>query len=556
MYDYIIVGAGPAGCVLARRLSDDPSVKVLLVEAGKPDRHPYIHVPAGFAKLTGTMASWGWSTVPQKHVNNTVYWYPQGKVMGGGSSINAQVYMRGNALDYDGWANEEGCPGWDYRSVLPYFKRAEDNARLVDEFHAYGGPLGVSDPISPMPISTAYMRAAQEAGIPFNPDFNGAKQEGCGFYQVTIRNARRCSAAVGYLKPVLGRQNLTVWTDTLTTRIVIDNGRATGIEVIRSGQATRQIVSCRRDVLLTAGAIGSPRLLLLSGIGPANELAEIGIKPVHDLPGVGRNLHDHFDLYIVSECTGEFTYDKHKHIHKALWAGLQYLFFKKGPAASNLCEAGGFWFTDSTSKSPDIQFHLMLGSGIEKGVATLKECGVTLNSAIMRPRSRGTVKLSSPDPTAAPLIDPNFWADPYDREMSLAGFRLAREIMRQPALKPYILAERLPGPDIQTDEQIIAQAARHSKTDYHPVGTCKMGRDAMAVVDPLTLKVHGLEGLRVCDSSIMPRVVSSNTNAPTIMIGEKAADIIRGIATPPKEIQAESDDQWVSPPRKVEPSSI
>ncbi|QGZ64279.1 GMC family oxidoreductase [Paraburkholderia acidisoli] len=529
MYDYIIVGAGPAGCVLARRLSDDPSIRVLLVEAGKPDRHPYFHFPAGFAKLSAGMGSWGWSTVPQKHVDNKVFVYPQGKVLGGGSSINAQVYMRGNRADYDDWENECGCPGWAYANVLPYFKRAENNQRLCDDYHAYGGPLGVSDPIGPAPISHAYLRAAQEAGIPFNPDFNGARQEGCGFYQLTTLNAKRCSAATGYLKPVLGRPNLTVWTGALTTRIVVEGARATGIEVVKDGSSNREIVRCEREVLVTSGAIGSPRLLLLSGIGQADELRKAGVTPVHDLPGVGKNLHDHFDLYVIAECRGPFTYDKYNAPHHAAWAGLQYALFKNGPVASNLCEAGGFWFTDPASRAPDIQFHFMLGSSVERaGEKLWQECGVTLNSAIMHPRSRGTVTLANSDPAAAPLIDPNFWDDPYDKAMSIAGFRLAREIMAQPALAPYVLAERIPGPDVMTDEQIVAHAARHSKTDYHPVGTCKMGTDDMAVVDPLTLKVHGLEGLRVCDSSIMPRVVSSNTNAPTIMIGERAADMVLG----------------------------
>ncbi len=532
-YDYIIVGAGPAGCVLARRLSDDASVRVLLVEAGKPASHPYYKVPAGFAKLSAGMGSWGWSTVAQKHVHGKVYSYPQGRVLGGGSSINAQVYMRGNAADYDGWAANDGCPGWDYASVLPYFKRSEDNQRLSDDYHACGGPLGVSDPINPLPITHAYLRAAQEAGLKFNPDFNGERQEGCGFYQLTIRNAQRCSAAVGYLKPVMGRPNLSIWTGATTTRIVVENGRAVGIEVLRDGSSSPQVVRCEREVLLTSGAIGSPRLLLLSGIGPADELRRLGIQPVHDLPGVGKNLHDHFDLYVIAECKGEFTYDNHDTLLRSAWAGLEYLLFRRGPVASNLCESGGFAFTDPQSAAPDIQFHMMLGSAVERaGQKPWKACGMTLNSAIMHPRSRGAVTLASADPTAAPLIDPNFWADPYDRQMSIAGFRLAREIMRQPALAPFVLAERIPGPAVQTDAEILAHAAEHSKTDYHPVGTCRMGTGPAAVVDPLTLEVHGLQGLRVCDSSVMPTVVSSNTNAPTVMIGEKAADIIRGIRAP------------------------
>jgi choline dehydrogenase-like flavoprotein len=527
-FDYIVVGGGSAGCVLARRLSDDPDVRVLLLEAGGRDWHPYIHMPAGFAKLTGKMANWGWSTVPQKHLGDRSYWYPQGRILGGGSSINAQVYTRGNAKDYDEWATEEGCAGWSYVDVLPYFKRAEDNQRLVDDYHGYGGPLGVSAPLNPLPICDAYLRAAQEAGLPFNPDFNGRRQDGCGYYQLTIRGGRRCSAAVAYLKPVSNRTNLEVRTGVMTARVVLEHGRAVGVEVIGRRGAPPERLHAEREVVLSAGAVGSPKLLLLSGIGPADDLAALGIPVVHDLPGVGRNLQDHLDLYVISECTGDHTYDRYSRPHRMLWAGLQYVLFGGGPVASNLCEAGGFWYADPDARSPDIQFHLMLGSGIEKGAAKLGNCGVTLNSAFLRPRARGSVTLASADPFAQPRIDPNYWGDPYDRTMSIRGLRLAREIMQQPAFRPFVLAERMPGPEVQTDEEIAAYAIRHAKTDYHPVGTCKMGIDGLAVVDP-ALRVKGLDGLRVCDSSIMPRLVSSNTNAPTIMIAEMASDLIRGV---------------------------
>jgi choline dehydrogenase-like flavoprotein len=527
-FDYIVVGGGSAGCVLARRLSDDPDVRVLLLEAGGRDWHPYIHMPAGFAKLTGKMANWGWSTVPQKHLGDRSYWYPQGRILGGGSSINAQVYTRGNAKDYDEWATEEGCAGWSYVDVLPYFKRAEDNQRLVDDYHGYGGPLGVSAPLNPLPICDAYLRAAQEAGLPFNPDFNGRRQDGCGYYQLTIRGGRRCSAAVAYLKPVSNRTNLEVRTGVMTARVVLEHGRAVGVEVIGRRGAPPERLHAEREVVLSAGAVGSPKLLLLSGIGPADDLAALGIPVVHDLPGVGRNLQDHLDLYVISECTGDHTYDRYSRPHRMLWAGLQYVLFGGGPVASNLCEAGGFWYADPDARSPDIQFHLMLGSGIEKGAARLRNCGVTLNSAFLRPRARGSVTLASADPFAQPRIDPNYWGDPYDRTMSIRGLRLAREIMQQPAFRPFVLAERMPGPEVQTDEEIAAYAIRHAKTDYHPVGTCKMGIDGLAVVDP-ALRVKGLDGLRVCDSSIMPRLVSSNTNAPTIMIAEMASDLIRGV---------------------------
>ncbi|NKN14088.1 GMC family oxidoreductase [Rhizobium laguerreae] len=525
-FDYIITGAGPAGCVLANRLSEDPDVSILLLEAGGGDWNPLFHMPAGFAKMTKGVASWGWETVPQKHMKGRVLRYTQAKVIGGGSSINAQLYTRGNAVDYDLWAREDGCEGWDYRSILPYFKRAEDNQRFADDYHSYGGPLGVSMPAAPLPICDAYIRAGQELGIPYNHDFNGRQQAGVGFYQLTQRNRRRSSASLAYLSPIKDRKNLTVRTGTRVARIIVEGARATGVEIVTShGQ---EIVRADREVLVSSGAIGSPKLLLQSGIGPADYLKSVGVKVLHDLPGVGGNLQDHLDLFVIAECTGDHTYDGVAKFHRTLWAGIQYVLFRTGPVASSLFETGGFWYADPEARSPDIQFHLGLGSGIEAGVERLKNAGVTLNSAYLHPRSRGTVRLSSSDPAAAPLIDPNYWSDPHDRTMSLEGLKLAREIMQQAALKPYVMAERLPGPKIMTDEQLFDYGCANAKTDHHPVGTCKMGRGPDAVVG-LDLKVHGLEGLRVCDSSVMPRVPSCNTNAPTIMVGEKGSDLIRGL---------------------------
>lgn len=524
-FDYIIAGGGSAGCVLASRLSEDPSVRVLLVEAGPTDRNPYIHLPAGFAKLTGTAANWGYSTVPQHNVGSREMWYPQGRVLGGGSSINAQVYTRGHAKDYDEWSAQEGLAGWSFRDVLPYFRRAEDNETFSNEFHGTGGPLGVRDQINPHPITKVFVRAAQEAGLPFNADFNGSRQEGCGLYQVTQRDGRRCSAAVGYLRPVMHRPNLTVLTGAHSTRIQIENGRAVGVEIAYASGRARGVLRAEREVIVTAGAIGSPKLLLLSGIGPADQLRSLGIPVIHDLPGVGANLQDHMDVYVVSELTGDYSYDKYLQLHKQAWAGLEYLLFKTGPAASNLAEGGAFWFADSQARSPDIQFHFMVGSGLEHGLEKLKNCGVTLNSAFLRPRARGSVRLRNSDPFAPPLIDPNYWGDAYDRKISIEGFRIARRIMASPAFKPFVLAERLPGPQVQSDAEIAAYASKFSKTDYHPIGTCKMGVDSMAVLDG-NLRVRGLDGLRVCDSSAMPTLISSNTNAATIMIAEKASDLI------------------------------
>ncbi|MFN4143913.1 GMC family oxidoreductase [Aestuariivirga sp.] len=529
-YDFIITGGGSAGCVLAARLSEDPDTRVLLIEAGGSDKGLLFQIPAGFARMTKGVASWGWSTVPQRHMNGRVLWYTQARVLGGGSAINAQIYTRGNADDYDAWERDHGCHGWNFRSLLPYFRRAEGNQRFVNEFHGSEGPLGVSMPIAALPVADAFIKAAQQYGIPYNPDFNGARQEGAGFYQLTQRDGRRSSAATAYLGPVAGRKNLEVRMGVQVTRIIIERARAVGVEIVTAGG--RETIRAEREVIVTSGAIGSPKLLLQSGIGPADELKSVGVAPVHDLPGVGKNLHDHLDLFTIAECSGPHSYDAYAKPHMALWAGIQYLMFRRGPAASSLFETGAFWYSDDTAKLPDIQFHFGLGSGIEAGVAKMPNGGVTLNAAYMRPKSRGSVMLRSPDPADAPLIDPNYWQEPEDLSRGIKGMRIARDILRQPALAPFLAGERIPGPTLNTDRELFGHLAENAKTQHHPVGTCKMGTDAMAVVAP-DLKVHGLDGLRVCDSSIMPQINSSNTNAPTIMIGERAADIIRGNRAPP-----------------------
>jgi choline dehydrogenase-like flavoprotein len=519
-YDFIVVGGGSAGGVIATRLSENPAVRVLLLEAGGRDRHPYYHLPAGFAKMTKGIGSWGWSTVPQRHLNNAVIRFTQARVIGGGSSINAQIYTRGHPLDYDEW-RQMGCTGWGYDDVLPYFRKAEDNDTFDNRFHGRGGPIGVSQPRAALPICEAFFAAAGEAGIPRCADLTSDRPEGVGHYQLTQRDGRRSSVAREYLGPAMSRSNLHVRTFAQVIRIVTEKGRATGVELAGEG-----VVTAAKEVILSSGAIGSPRLLMLSGIGPADHLMSVGVTPILDHPGVGSNLQDHLDLCVIAEVTGPHTYDRYA---KPLWAaaaGLQYLLTRRGPAASSLFETGGFWYADPNARSPDIQFHLGLGSGIEAGIASMPNGGVTLNSAYMRPRSRGTVRLASADPRAAPLIDPNYWADPYDREMAIRGLKMAQEIMRQPALKPYVLAERLPGPEVRTDQDYIDYACRTAKTDHHPGGTCRMGADAAAVVDT-RLRFNGIDGLRVADASIMPTLISSNTNACAIMIGEKAADMLK-----------------------------
>lgn len=527
-YTFVIVGAGAAGCVLANRLSADPNNRVLLLEAGAKDWHPLVKIPAGFAKLMGTSANWMYDTAPQKHLNQRSMFLPQGKVLGGSTSVNAMLYVRGNRLDYDEWA-EGGCSGWSYEEVLPYFKVHERNERLADEFHGINGELNVADQVQHNPMSQAFLRAAQEVGIPRNDDPNGASQEGVFFHQVTQRRARRESASTAFLNPAKSRPNLTVMTGAEATRIVVESGRAAGVEFTVRGQ--ERAVHADREVIVSAGAINSPRLLLLSGIGPADELRAVGVDLVHDLPGVGRNLRDQLEVYITREAAQPITYSGEDRWHRAALHALEYGLYRTGPATATITEAGAFVNSSDAVRSPDIQLHFLPAYVVWKdGSRTAERIpghGVTLLACNVRPKSSGAVTLASSDPAVTPVVDPNYGADDADIAVAVEGFKTIRKVFEAPAFKDLLKDEVLPGRSVQTDEEIRNYIREWGKTDYHPVGSCKMGVDELSVVDP-SLKVHGLEGLRVIDSSIMPTIISGNTQAPSMMIGEKGAALVLG----------------------------
>ena len=528
-FDYVVVGGGSAGCVLAARLTEDPTVTVCLLEAGPADKSVLIHCPAGFAlqaRLGGL--NWGLESVPQTGLGGRRSYQPRGKVLGGSSSVNAMIYLRGQPQDYDAWA-AEGNSGWSFQDVLPYFKRAEHNERGADAWHGVGGPLNVMDMSSPNPFSHLFVRAAEQAGFDANPDFNGASQEGAGLFQVTQKAGERCSAAKAYVTPNLARPNLVVRTDARTLRIVFEDRRAIGVEVEIGG--VRSILRAGREVLLSAGAIHSPQLLMLSGVGDEAVLRASGIPLLHALPGVGRNLQDHLDVTLVMD--GPKLRDLLGVSLAGALAILRGVFewrrYRRGLLTTIIGEGGAFLKSSPSEERPDLQLHFVIGKLVDHGRQILFGHGFSCHVCLLRPKSRGTVTLDKADPGGAPLIDPQFLAERDDLERLVRGVRIVRHILEQPALAAHGARELQASAKARSDAEIEAFIRGHADTIYHPVGTCRMGGGPMDVVDA-ELRVHGVQGLRVVDASIMPSIVSGNTNAPTVMIAEKAADMIKAAA--------------------------
>ena len=523
-YDYVLVGAGSAGCVLANRLTEDAAVTVLLLEAGGPDDRAEIHIPAAFSKLFQSDVDWNYHTAPQQHMDGRALYWPRGKTLGGSSSINAMIYIRGNAADYDAWA-ALGCDGWGYADVLPYFKKSEDSSRGAGPYHGTGGPLRVERPRDAHPAMRAFVEAAAEAGYPETDDFNGPDQEGAGLYDLTQKRGRRHSTAAAFLKPAMRRPNLTVWTHAHARRILFENSRATGVELDHDG--VTRTVAARREVILCGGSINTPQLMMLSGVGPAEHLREVGVDVVADRAEVGQNLQDHLIAGLRTRLPrGGSLIDA-----EGVLSVARYLLFRRGMLTSNVAEAGLFVTTRAGERVPDVQFHVAPALFENHGLTPPSEHGFSLGPTLVRPKSRGEIRLASPDPYAHPTIDPNYLADPADAESLVAGLKIARAIVRQPALAPFRGPEIDPGADIQSDAGLLDFVRQTSETLYHPVGTCRMGADDASVVDP-DLCVRGVRGLRVVDASIMPTIPNGNTNAAAIMIGEKAADLIRRPAAP------------------------
>ena len=523
-FDYVIVGGGTAGCVLANRLSADPASRVLLLDAGPEDRYVWIHVPIGYGKtMFHPVYNWGFHTDPDPGMDGRRIYWPRGRGLGGSSSINGLIYVRGQPEDYDGWA-AEGNRGWSWRDVLPYFIRSESNSRGASETHGDRGPLACSDIGAKHELIEAIIAGAAELGVPRNDDFNGGRQEGVGYYQLFTRRGFRCSTAVGYLKPVRGRANLVVRTNAQATRILFEDLRASGVEYRRAGRVERARAS--REVVLAAGALQSPQLLQLSGVGPGALLQQFGIPIVRDLPGVGENLQDHLQLRVLYRCTKPITTnDDLNSWWRSARIGLEWLLRRTGPLAVGINQGGLFTRVLPESTRPDIQFHFATLSADMAGAKPHPFPGFTFSVCQLRPTSRGYVRIASPDPLAAPSMQPFYLSTDLDRRCAIAGLRFARSLAATRAVAPYVESELRPGPEAQRDDELLAFSRAYGATIFHPSGTCRMGRDAMAVVDD-RLRVHGVTGLRVVDCSIMPTLVSGNTNAPVVMIAEKASDMI------------------------------
>ena len=526
-YDYIVVGAGSAGCVLANRLSADPAVRVLLLEAGGRDWYPWIHIPVGYFKtMHNPMTDWCFKTEPDPGLNGRSIAWPRGKVLGGSSAINGLLYVRGQRQDYDHW-RQLGNAGWSWDDVLPYFKRSEDQERGADEFHGTGGELAVSNMRVRRDICDAYIRAAEELGIPARDDFNGAEQEGAGYFQLTARNGLRCSTATAFLKPARKRPNLRIVARALAQRVRLDGRRATGIEYAVAGRTIA--AAARREVILAAGAISSPHLLELSGIGRGAVLQRLGIAVRHALPGVGENLQDHLQARAIYRSTVPTLNDEVNVWWRKMLIGIEFALRRTGPMSMGASQLAIFARTRRELETPDVQFHIQPLSADHPGLGLHTYPAFTASVCQLRPESRGRILPTSPEPSAYPAIHPNYLATTTDQQTLVAGMKLSRRLAETKALSPYVAEELRPGPDVTTDAALLDHARDTAATIYHPAGTCKMGSDDMAVVDA-RLRVHGIEGLRVVDASIMPTVTSGNTNAPVIMIAEKAADMIRADA--------------------------
>src|SRR5919197_3061239 len=518
--DYVIVGAGSAGCVLAARLTEDPSVRVLLIEAGGKSRHPNVTIPAAFAKQFKTKLDWDYTTEPEPGCDNRSLYVPRGKGLGGSSSMNAMLYVRGRPLDYDLWESQ-GCPGWGWNDVRPYFLRAENNERGESEHHAVGGPLNVADERSPRKLTGRFLAAAEAAGIPRIPDYNGPEQDGASIAQVTQRNGRRWSSADAYLRPNSGRENLEGITPAQVLRVELEGGRAVGVRY-RDRRKREQVARADREVVLAAGAIGSPQVLMLSGIGPGEHLRSLGLAVNVDLPGVGENLHDHpYVVCIWESVVGESLYgaDKPKPL-------LEWIARRSGPLTSTVAEAFAFVRSRPGLPAPDLQYHFAPAYFNDNGFDELDDHAFTNGPVLVSPKSRGKLWLRSSDPTDKPHILMNALNEPEDVQSLVAGVKIAREVAATEPPASAAGREDFPGADVQSDDDIEADARRRVELLYHPVGTCRMGSDDGAVVDP-QLRVRGVDGLRVADASIMPVIPGGNTNAPTIMVDERAADLIR-----------------------------